>query len=39
MKLNFKQKELNYEKLGLLLGITALFINYLRYQAKLKQLK
>jgi hypothetical protein len=39
MKINFKQKELNYEKLGLLLGVTALIINYLRYQAKLKQLK
>jgi hypothetical protein len=39
MKNNFSKQELNYEKIVLLLSITALIVNYLRYQAKLKQLK
>jgi len=39
VKNNFKKQELNYEKIALLLSITALIVNYLRYQAKLKQLQ
>jgi len=37
--MNFKKQELNYEKIAIILSITALIVNYLRYQAKLKQLQ
>lgn len=37
MKNKFKILELNYEKIILVLSITVVFINFLRYQAKLKQ--
>jgi len=36
---NYKKQELNYEKIAIILSITALIINYLRYEAKLKQVK
>ena len=37
--MNFKKQELNHEKIAIILSITALIVNYLRYQAKLKQLQ
>jgi hypothetical protein len=37
--INYKKQELKYEQIALLLSVTALIIGYLRYQAKLKQLK
>ena len=37
--MNFKKQELNYEKIAIILSITASIVNYLRYQAKLKQLQ
>jgi len=36
---NFKKEELKYEQIALFLSVTALIIGFLRYQAKLKQLK
>ena len=37
--INYKKQELKYEQIALMLSVTALIIGYLRYQAKLKQLK
>jgi hypothetical protein len=37
--MNLKKQELNYEKIGLILSVIALTFNYLRYQAKIKQIK
>jgi len=36
---NYKKEELKYEQIAMFLSVTALFIGFLRYQAKLKQLK
>lgn len=36
---NYKKQELMYEKLGIFLAISAIVVNALRYQAKLKQIK
>ena len=36
---NYKKEELKYEQIAMFLSVTALIISFLRYQAKLKQLK
>jgi len=36
---NYKKEELKYEQIAMFLSVTALIIGFLRYQAKLKQLK
>jgi len=36
---NYKKEELKFEQIAIILSVTSLIINFLRYHAKLKQLK